>query len=396
MANQQAMRSKRLPSLIIGAFIALALLGIALFWASPPEAVRTGTEAGSASAAELQQLEQELTVAQERGGISPERNAAITSRLDALAAQGAPADRLASVRALLAALTVGSSRSPAPEPSPPPVPLSAPPQPAEDLAALAATLERQIAQAAAPGGGVREDAYLSMLRTLDRLAAGGYDPEQVRQLNATFQEKVINPNPSCVSDADPVFTEQFIDPEKLTGILPPPNRPKSDLTVLKTHSFVTTASSGVSIYAPADMELINGANYVGGPYALDFRVTCEVMIRYGHVEPIPAIKDRLPAEPQEGSAMQQIWPVLKFKAGDLVAYTGGPPHTFSSGVDFGLYNSVKPNRFASDPTYNTSTIYSTAVCPYEYFTTDLEAAYRTKFYLAVHDGMSPDSPSFCA
>lgn len=182
----------------------------------------------------------------------------------------------------------------------------------------------------------------------------------------------------------------------ISGILPPPNRPKTDLSVLKTHSYINSNNTALPVYAPVDMEFIKGAHYVGGPYSLDFRVSCEVTIRLAHItNPVAKIANALPAEPVTDSRdVSPPVPVL-LKAGELVGYIGGPPHTLAVGFDFGVYNSATPNRFASDPTYTISTIYTTAVCPFDYFTPELRDAYRAKYYLSAHEGMQYDLPHFC-
>lgn len=211
----------------------------------------------------------------------------------------------------------------------------------------------------------------------------------------SFQSSVAQ-HPECVSNQRPTFAKYIIDPALITNILPPPNRPKTDLTVLKTHSYINTPSMNAPIYAPTDMELIKGAHYVGGPYSLDFKVSCEVMLRLGHItEPVSKIKEAFPAEPQNGSTDNQVNPPIAFKAGELVGYSGGPPYTLAIGFDFGVYNSATPNRFAAEPDKYTSSIYTTAVCPFDYFTPAIREEYKKKFYLQTHEGMQYDLPHFC-
>lgn len=195
----------------------------------------------------------------------------------------------------------------------------------------------------------------------------------------------------CKSNASPVFTNQLIDPSLVINIIPPPNlaQPSGHL---KTHSYIDTPSSGVPLYAPIDMVLIKGDYYRGGPYYLDFRVSCEVMLRVAHVtDPIEKIKEAFGSDPDAAAEIEIPTPIA-FKAGELFAYSGGPPHVLNNGLDFGVYNSTKPNRYTGS---QSSSIYTTAVCPYDYFTATLKAAYKEKFNLSDPVGMSPDGESFC-
>lgn len=125
----------------------------------------------------------------------------------------------------------------------------------------------------------------------------------------------------------------------------------------------------------------------------DFRVSCEVTLRLAHVtDPIAKLKDTLPSEPQSGSQNKEVKPPVAVKAGELIAYSGGPPHVPNSGLDFGVYNSTKPNRYAGS---QTSTIYTTAVCPFDYFPESIRAAYKPKFDIDRNANMVADGQSFC-
>ncbi|TSC65683.1 MAG: hypothetical protein CEO22_395, partial [Candidatus Berkelbacteria bacterium Gr01-1014_85] len=182
-------------------------------------------------------------------------------------------------------------------------------------------------------------------------------------------------------------------PSLVTNILPPPNIAKPS-EHLKTHSYVDTAAPGVPLYAPIDMELISGAHYVGGPYMFDFRISCEVTLRLAHViDPIAKLKDALPAEAKNNSLSDEVKPAIAVKAGELIAYSGGPPHVPNSGLDFGLYNSTRPNKYVGS---QTSPTYTTAICPFDYFSESLKAAYKTKFNLSRNEAaMVADGDSFC-
>jgi len=207
---------------------------------------------------------------------------------------------------------------------------------------------------------------------------------------ASSTPAVVDPT-KCTSNANPVFTNQLIDPSYITNILPPPNvaQPSGHL---KTHSYIDVFSSRVPLYAPVDMVLIKGDYYTGGPYYFDFRITCEVTLRVAHVtEPIDKIKDAFGADPNAAGEIE-ISPPIILKAGELFAYSGGPPYVLNNGLDFGVYNSTKPNRYVGS---QTSSIYTTAVCPYDYFSSSFQATYKAKFNLLQHQGMTKDGDSFC-
>ena len=122
------------------------------------------------------------------------------------------------------------------------------------------------------------------------------------------------------------------------------------------------------------MTLITGAHTVDGPYGFIFRVSCEVQLRFGHItEPIQEIKDVFPSTPAQDSRDQKIDHEIFFKAGEVIAYTTGTE--MAGNWDFGVYNSVTSNRYASDPQWNISATYTTAVCPFDYFHANLKSVY---------------------
>ena len=142
------------------------------------------------------------------------------------------------------------------------------------------------------------------------------------------------------------------------------------------------------------MTLESGSHYVGGPYMVEFRVSCEVKVRFGHItEPIEAIKKTLPSEPKTDSRTEELSP-LAFAAGDLIGYTTGTD--LAGNWDFGVYNSTVRNRYTDDPAWNNSTTYTTAVCPFDYFPAGMKSAYVAKFNSAALGGNLPHGEPFCA
>lgn len=230
---------------------------------------------------------------------------------------------------------------------------------------------------------------------LDGAALTGSDaplPISVNIGSGTVVEK------KCESNPNPVFTHMIVDPARIININPPPNIAKVG-NALKTHSYIDTDALGIPIYAPVDMEFFNGAHYVGGPYTLDFRVSCEVKVRLAHIDPVQKIKNTLPKDPapKNDSRNQEVSERVAFKAGEIVAYVYQDEGVLSTGLDFGVYHSERPNRYAesSDPHIKQSEIYTTAVCPYDFFTDELKSAYRSKYNLIIPEGMIKQLPSFC-
>ncbi|TSC77638.1 MAG: hypothetical protein G01um101424_261 [Parcubacteria group bacterium Gr01-1014_24] len=218
-----------------------------------------------------------------------------------------------------------------------------------------------------------------------------YLEDQKKQNQVAPPAYVSTAERNCESNLSPVFTNDITDISRVNYIGPPPTMGAGPS--LKTHSYIGTDHARVPVYAPAAMTLESGAHYIGGPYVFEFQMSCEVKVRFGHItEPVDAIKQLLPSEPKEGSQTQELTPV-KFAAGDLVAYTTGTNQ--AGNWDFGVYNSTVRNRYADDPDWSNSTTYTTAVCPFDYFSVSLKPAYFSKFNSAILGGNPPHGTSFC-
>ena len=202
-----------------------------------------------------------------------------------------------------------------------------------------------------------------------------------------------NPQPesNCISNPSPVFTSHITDMSKVDYIVPPPTLGTGPTgPSLKPHSYIGTNGAKVPIYAPTSMTLKGGAYYVGGPYTIEFRASCEVIVRYGHItDPVDAIKKLFPSEPQQDSRTQELNPI-HFAAGELLGYTTGTPQ--AGNWDFGVLNSLQKNRYANDPNWSYADTY---VCPFAYFTPELKAAYTAKFDPTYLGGNPPHGESFC-
>lgn len=196
---------------------------------------------------------------------------------------------------------------------------------------------------------------------------------------------------SCKNNTNPIFTHHITDIEQIKNIATPPLIVSEDL---KTHSYLDTEKKRVPVFAPIDMSLISGAFYKDGPYRLDFQVSCEITVRFTHItEPIDEIKSFFSSEPSEDSKDNMLGGRLNFKAGDLVGYTIGTP--MAGNWDFGAYDSTSSNKYSLSEKWNNSWVYTTAVCPYDYFPQELREEYAKKFNLVKHTGAIYDGESFC-
>ena len=185
-----------------------------------------------------------------------------------------------------------------------------------------------------------------------------------------------NDEQNCVSNTTPVFTEDITDLNQVSQIIEPPSLVGG--TDLKTHSYLFTDLNRVPVYAPVDMVLDNGSFYQegndGGEYLLEFEVSCEIRIRFDHVtEPIDDIRNEFSDTPADTSQTNQVENRVEFAAGDIVGYTTG---TIYGVWDFGVYNSEVENQFADDPEWDDSPVYTTAICPYDFYA----GTQRSTFY----------------
>jgi len=199
---------------------------------------------------------------------------------------------------------------------------------------------------------------------------------------------------SCTSDPNPVFTADITDLTKISKITPPGSVNPGDGFVT-AHSYIwIEGSEAVPVYAPVDMTLGVGGFYTesGNPaqYILFFGVSCEVSIKIDHLDnPIEQIKDVLPRTPKiDSSTTDDVSSIIKFKAGDLLGYTGGTVQAHN--WDFGVYNTTKPNFLSGDEQYRGD---DRADCPYDYFAEDKKAIYYNLFVDRTGYGSPPTS--FC-
>lgn len=245
------------------------------------------------------------------------------------------------------------------------------------------------------------DSGLNLQDDHDLLGLKEYNPTKDYQAGDTVvynqtiysQTQGVPPKRGCVSNLSPAFTHHITDLSKVSSIVPPPTMGAGPN--LKTHSYINSESARVPVYAPADMTIKAGSYYESGPYMFDFWASCEVTVRFGHMtEPVDALKKLLPTEPKPSSdSRTQGLSGVSFKAGELIGYTTGT--SLAGNWDFGVYNSSVKNRYADDPDWGWSDINTTAVCPFNYFTSELKEEYRAKLNSQALSGNPPHGDSFC-
>jgi len=204
------------------------------------------------------------------------------------------------------------------------------------------------------------------------------EPEEL----ATNTSSPGAPERTCVSNTNPVFTNDITDVWRISQITPPGNI-SSDGGVT-SHSYIDIADGKqVPVYAPVDMRLGNGAFYIENGllgYILWFQVSCEVTIKFDHIaKPIDVIKSAFPSEPQLGTRdniLNEDGNAV-LKAGDLIGHTSGTSEAHN--WDFGVYNtSIFPNPVTID-IENLEELDKWADCGYDYFSSELRQAYRDLF-----------------
>ena len=194
--------------------------------------------------------------------------------------------------------------------------------------------------------------------------------------NEDLIKKFEGSSKNCESDPNPVFTKSITDISQISHLTPPVTTQGG---ALNTHGYIHLEENGgkVSVYAPVDAKLYEGAFYNQGGeglYIVYFEVSCEVRFLFDHItEPVEKIKDEFPDTPAADSRTNKVGPI-EFKAGELIGYTGGTE--MSKNWDFGVYNLKEENPYREAKFEEGNGFrYSNAVCPYEYFTKELRAKY---------------------
>jgi hypothetical protein len=188
----------------------------------------------------------------------------------------------------------------------------------------------------------------------------------------------------CESDTNPSFERWIIDEGQTKEIWATGTGAHGGTS---QHSYVypryELEPNGIPVYAPVDGYLWaakTSLTYSNGvkDYGLNFMVSCEVRIKFGHVvNPIQKIVDLVDsvadekghgtwsAKPPLKYVNEQIAPIF-FKAGDvLFHHLPNRPGT-NQGFDYGLMNTTHVNQFLNPARWEKADTFLHALCPAEY------------------------------
>lgn len=207
-------------------------------------------------------------------------------------------------------------------------------------------------------------------------------------VSATMQSPIFGV--PCRSDPNVIFDQTFAPLDQVAGIVPSGAAASEEI---KPHSYVDLAVESIPLWAPADLELVEGAYYYEPPtfrvpttYSFHFQVSCEVVLMLDHItDPVEKLKNAFPKTPQQDTRSVRVQPTVRLAKGELIGYTkGGGTQSASPPInrfDLGLYRTTNVNRFINQARYERSRTwkYIHAVCPYDYFAPALKTRYYQKF-----------------
>jgi hypothetical protein len=196
------------------------------------------------------------------------------------------------------------------------------------------------------------------------------------------------PIETCVSNPNPVFTENITDLSRVSYITPPGIMTNSG--TLKSHSYIWIADGeDIPIFAPVDMELSAGAYASEGgipQYLLFFEVSCEVEVKLDHIlDPVDSIRAALPDVPKIEDTRTTYTDPVSFEAGDLIGYTSGTPQAHN--WDFGVYNKERLDPDAQG--VGLEGLDERANCPYDYYPSPQKEVYYGLFNNSVFGSGTP-------
>ncbi len=189
----------------------------------------------------------------------------------------------------------------------------------------------------------------------------------------SLTKKTQDPISDCNSNPNPRFTHNFTDVSAIDSLIPPIY---SSGTGVK-HTVLVNTIGRVPLYMPATGDLFQGSYYDSegmGHYLLDFQITCEVVVSFDHVaEPVEKIRALLPSKPKNDSRTDFFEPKVKFRAGELIGYTSGTKN--AKNWNFGVYNNTVQNYLSGDSEVKQFPKYTTAICPFEYYSKEMKNPY---------------------
>jgi len=193
---------------------------------------------------------------------------------------------------------------------------------------------------------------------------------------------------TCTEGADGSFQGKLTDLETIESIFPPGGAAGWEV---KPHGYVLIKGDEAAIYAPTDMELVQGSFYrePGNPpddltYILHFAVGCDFAMFIDHIsDPVERIRAVLNTEPREDTRLDSfLAEPVRFKAGELIARTMGGRGPGGIGIwDFGYYGASTTNEYVNQERYLRSDAWKQlhAVCGFDYFPEPWKSSYVALF-----------------
>lgn len=207
-------------------------------------------------------------------------------------------------------------------------------------------------------------------------------------------------NTACSRSSDGKFKSKITDLETLEVIVPSGVAAGYEI---KPHSYIRIKGDRAAVYAPIDMDLVQGALYkepvtfqAKTTYILHFAVGCEYAMFLDHItDPVDRIKNALNKVPNEDTRLDFFMKKpISFKAGDLIGYTiGAGPANSIRQWDFGYYSAFVTNKYVNQERRIRSYAWKQlhAVCGFDYFPEPLKSTYFG--YFATHRGvLVPGAP----
>ncbi|MBI4032239.1 hypothetical protein HY374_00865 [Candidatus Berkelbacteria bacterium] len=162
--------------------------------------------------------------------------------------------------------------------------------------------------------------------------------------------------------------------------------------------FNNSTDNMVSVTAPMDAVVVNGARYLEGgetQYTFDFIASCGIMYRMGHfLELTPkfqAIAETFPPAKEDDSRTTEVNPPVAVTAGEEIATAIGVRTGTNTFVDWGVYDLRQPNGASGLPAEDQQ-LAPYAVCWFDYLSAADEATVRG---LPPGDPESGTTSSYC-
>lgn len=162
-------------------------------------------------------------------------------------------------------------------------------------------------------------------------------------------------SPSC---PDPLTIKSPTDIKKATAVLYPGQTRGGNYKPHGGLRFDGLKNEDVTVTAPMDMHLVEGARYIEQgetQYLLVFQSSCGLAFRFDHLLTLSSAMqkaaDTLPAAKPDDSRTTPLPSPVKVHDGEVIATAVGFRNTQNVGFDFGLYDLRTPNLASKNSTY---------------------------------------------